>query len=97
MPVTISAKKKLRQDLKRTAQNKHLEKLVRNAIKKARKSPTDKTISAAISLADKAVKKHIFHKNKVARIKASLTKLIKGKTKLATKTKTTTSTKKKKA
>lgn len=83
MPVIKSAKKKLRQDQKRTAQNNHLETLVKRAFKKALKTPSEKTVNAAISLADKAAKKNIFHKNKAARMKSTLAKLLKSKVKRA--------------
>ncbi len=76
MPIIKSAKKKLRKDKKRTAQNEGIKNTLRDTIKKARKSPTDKTVKAAVSLADKAAKRHILHKNKAAHIKAVLSKLL---------------------
>lgn len=80
MPVIKSAKKKLRQDKKRTIQNKKFRESVQLAIKKAKKAPAEKTIREAISFADKAGKKNIFHRNKVARVKAALAKLLGKKT-----------------
>lgn len=88
MPVTKSAKKKLRQDKKRTLENRKVKNLLRDAIKKARKNPAEKNIIQATKLIDKAVKKYIIHKNKAARLKSSLSKLT------AKKNKTTPSTKK---
>ena len=79
MPVIKSAKKKLRQDKKRTALNKKLKNLFEKLVKLAKKSPTDKNIKSAISATDKAAKKNIIHKNKAARIKSSLSKLMKTK------------------
>ncbi len=75
MPVTKSAKKKLRQDKKRTLENKKVKNLLRVAIKKGRKNPSEKNIVQATKLIDKAVKKYIIHKNKAARLKSSLSKL----------------------
>lgn len=83
MPVIKSAKKKLRKDIKRTKENKKLKIQAVAALKKARKSPTEKIVREAFSLVDKAAKKNIFHKNKAARIKSTLAKLLKGKTKPA--------------
>lgn len=79
MPVIKSAKKKLRQDRKRTELNKKLEDLFKKLIKQAKNSPTEKNIKMAISAVDKAAKKNIIHKNKAARLKSSLSKLAKTK------------------
>lgn len=78
MPVIKSAKKKLRQDKKRTIRNAKQETMLKDAIKAAKKSPSLKTVQKATSLADKAAKKFIIHKNKAARLKSSLSKLIGG-------------------
>lgn len=75
MPVTKSAKKKLRQDLKRTQVNKKQENELRMLVKKASKTPSEKTIRDAVSAVDKAVKNNLLHKNKAARMKSSLSKL----------------------
>ena len=77
MPVTKSAKKKLRQDKKRTLENKKLKKRLSGLIKKAKKTKTEKAIKDATKMADLAAKKDIIHKNKAARIKSQLSKLIK--------------------
>ena len=66
MPVTKSARKKLRKDKKRELRNKKLKNLLKKSIKEAKRE--------TISLADKAAKKNIIHKNKAARIKSSLAK-----------------------
>lgn len=78
MPVIKSAKKKLQQDKKRTTRNAKQETALKDAIKAAKKSPSVKTVSVATSLADKAAKRHIVHKNKASRIKSALSKLIGG-------------------
>ena len=76
MPVTKSAKKKLRQDKEREVTNDVYRNLLKKLLKKARMSKSPKDIIKAISHADKASKKHIIHKNKASRIKASLSHLI---------------------
>lgn len=77
MPVIKSAQKKLRKDKKRTKENKKLKNNFKYAFKKTLENPTQKTIIQAVSLADKMAKKKIIHKNKAARIKSKLSKLIK--------------------
>lgn len=94
MPVIKSAKKKLRQDKKRTARNKNIRELLRDVLKKARKNPSEKTIQAAIKTTDKAAKAHIIHKNKAARLKSSLSKLFGKKANPVSKSKSIKKTKK---
>lgn len=75
MPVIKSAKKKLRADKKRTIQNKGIKILVKEMVKKAKASKSEKAIREAVVAIDKAAKKNIFHKNKAARFKSVLAKL----------------------
>ena len=77
MPVIKSAQKKLRKDRNRTKRNKDFSELLKSGLKKVKKLPTEKTIKDAVILVDKAVKKNLIHKNKAARIKSRLSKLIK--------------------
>lgn len=83
MPVTKSAKRALRGSKTKESINKLMVSKLEGAIRSARKSKTSAKIMAATSLADKAAKKHVIHKNKAARIKSQLSKLLpkKGKTK----------------
>lgn len=74
MPVITSAIKKLRQDRKREKENDAIRYKVGQAIRAAEKVKSDKKISEAFSLIDKAAKKHLIHKNKAARMKSSLVK-----------------------
>jgi small subunit ribosomal protein S20 len=76
MPVTRGAKKKLRQDIKRTRSNFIAKKATALAVKNYKKSPTEKNLTKAYSALDLAVKKNIFHKNKANRLKSRLSKLI---------------------
>lgn len=80
MPVIKSAIKKLRQDKKREKRNSILENKLKDLVKKVKKNPTEKLLKEVFSLADKAAKNHIIHKNKAARIKSSIAKLSKKKT-----------------
>lgn len=76
MPVIKSAKKKLRQDKKRTIARAKTETVLKDAVKKATASVSQKTVSHAVSLLDKAAKKHIIHANRAARIKSRLAHLL---------------------
>jgi small subunit ribosomal protein S20 len=79
MPIIQSAKKKLRQDIKRTAQNSRTKRNLKETVKTAKKNPDTKTISEAYSEIDTAVKKKVIHKNKAARLKSQLVKRVNGK------------------
>lgn len=85
MPVIKSAKKKLKQDKKRTIERAKVEAVVKDAIRNAVAAKTVKAVRDAVSMIDKAAKKHIFHKNRAARIKSRLAHLLspKGTTKTA--------------
>ena len=77
MPVIKSAIKKQRQDKVTEKRNDIFRKNLSDAIKKAGKTKVAKDIVAAISLVDKSVKKNLTHKNKAARVKSRLSKLVK--------------------
>lgn len=74
MPVIKSAIKKLRKDKVREKENDAFRTKLESVVRTAKKTKTDKAISAAFSLIDKAAKKRILHQNKAARMKASLVK-----------------------
>ncbi|MDO8657189.1 MAG: 30S ribosomal protein S20 [Candidatus Levybacteria bacterium] len=76
MPVIRSARKKLKVDRKRESANKKIEASIEIVIKKAQKSPTEESVRNAFKAIDKGAKKNIFHKNKAARLKSKLSKLI---------------------
>jgi small subunit ribosomal protein S20 len=74
MPVLKHAKKKLRQDVRRTRDNKRVKTLFKALVKKARVTKSDDTLSSAYQAIDKAAKQNIIHPNKAARLKSSLVK-----------------------
>ena len=74
MPVTKSAKKKLKQDKKRELRNQKLKKILKNSIKVAKKKLTEENLRKAFKAIDKAAKANIIHSNKAARIKSNLSK-----------------------
>lgn len=78
MPVIKSAKKKLRADKKREKNNNEWRNLLKKVVKTARKTHTRENITKATKIIDKLAKKHLIHKNKAARLKSGISKLIKG-------------------
>lgn len=81
MPVTKTAKRALRVSQRKAKVNQTILKKMEIAIRLAKKTLKEVDITKAISLADKAAKKKFIHKNKAARIKSTLSKLIKAKRK----------------
>lgn len=79
MPIIKSAKKKLRVDKRRTAVNKVYRKKMQQALKEARIKKTKKTVKLAGQALDMAAKKRVIHKNKAARLKSRLVRLVKSK------------------
>lgn len=76
MPVIKSAKKKLRQDKKRTLRNRALKTQVKDLLKKALKEKSATSLNAFFKATDKATKNHVLHKNKAARLKSRVSKLL---------------------
>ncbi len=74
MPILKHAKKKLKQDKKRTLRNKKIKDTFKSLVKKAKVEKAPEAVSKAFSALDKAAKKNILDKNKVARMKSALTK-----------------------
>ncbi|KKU12259.1 MAG: 30S ribosomal protein S20 [Candidatus Woesebacteria bacterium GW2011_GWA1_45_8] len=76
MPVTKTAKRALRGSARKSDINKLIVTRLEIAVRKAKKSKSADKILAAISLADITAKKRAVHKNKAARIKSALSKLL---------------------
>jgi len=76
MPVTKSAKKALRKDQRRAVINKLRKKITKEAIKTFKKTLSEKDFEKAVSLVDRLAKNKVIHKNKAARLKSRLTKLL---------------------
>lgn len=76
MPIIQSAIKKVRKDKLRTARNKKREFALKSLIKKVRTTKSAKDLQAVFSALDKAAKVHLIHKNKSARLKSRLSKLV---------------------
>ena len=79
MPVTKTAKRALRGSAQKKEVNDALRTKLDVSMRIARRKPTKASVSTVFSLSDRAVKKHIIHKNKAARLKSAFSKLIAGK------------------
>lgn len=78
MPLLSNAKKALRVAKRKTVVNSRIRSRVKTSLDSAKKSATAQTLSTAFSNLDKAVKGKLLHKNKVARLKSQLSKLVSG-------------------
>lgn len=76
MPITKSALKALRQADRRTETNRPIRSRVKTSIDKLNASKTPDALSTAFSAIDKALKRNLMHRNKAARLKSKLSKLI---------------------
>ena len=81
MPVTKTAKRALKSSKNKEEVNKLIASNLDIAIRIAEDKKSQASVRNAISLADRAAKKNLIHKNKAARIKHKLSKLVKPKTK----------------
>jgi small subunit ribosomal protein S20 len=77
MPVTKTAKRALRVSKRKATVNSVLRSRLEISLRQAKRSKAKKDIVAATSLADRAAKKKLIHKNKASRIKSSLSRLTK--------------------
>lgn len=76
MPIIKRAIKKLRHDRKRTMETTRVYTALQKLVKSTRKKPTQASLTKVFRALDKAAKTHVIHKNKAARLKARLSKLL---------------------
>jgi ribosomal protein S20 len=76
MPILANAKKALRVSKKKAANNRRTKSLMKTFVDKVLKTPTAASLSEAFSQVDKAVKKNVIHRNKAARVKSRLSKIL---------------------
>lgn len=83
MPITASAKKALRQSIKRRAKNLEHSNAYKSAVKELKKlasagqtKETQNLLAKAYKAIDKAAKTGVIKKNKAARLKSSASRLI---------------------
>lgn len=79
MPNIKSAKKKMRQDVERTSRNNthrgNIDGVLRSATKGVKTKKED-FVKKAYATIDKAAKKNVIHKNKAARLKKRVSRLV---------------------
>ena len=76
MPITRTAKKNLRQSIRKKAVNDVRKKAMRDAVKEVKKEMTPGNLSTAYKQLDKAAKKNSIHKNRASRLKSRLAKRV---------------------
>jgi len=76
MPVTKTAKRALRSSKRKEAVNKKIVSSLEAALRVAKRGKKPGDIAKASSLADRAAKKKLIHRNKAARMKSGLSKLL---------------------
>ncbi|MBP7876251.1 30S ribosomal protein S20 [Candidatus Woesebacteria bacterium] len=76
MPILANAKKALRSSKRKQVMNNRTRSRLRTMIDGCRTAPTLETLGKAFSSIDIAIKNHIIHDNKGARLKRQLSRLI---------------------
>lgn len=76
MPVTKQAIKKVRQDRRKTVYNLRRKRTYKEAVSALRKNPTAEGLVKAYKALDLAAKTNVIHKNKAARLKSRLARLV---------------------
>lgn len=76
MPILKNAKKALRVSRRKTVVNRRVKSIVATFVEKMRQEPSIVNLQAAFSAIDTAAKRNIFHRNKAARHKSQLAKLL---------------------
>ena len=79
MPISLSAKKSLRKSLTNHRDNVLFKNKIKLLVKKFLAKPSAELLQQVYSILDKSVKKGIFHKNKIARLKSNYSKKVKEK------------------
>jgi len=74
MPITKSAKKKVRVDEKRTQVNYRVRRTYKAAVKEAIEKKDEASLTNAYSKLDMAAKRNVIHRNKANRLKSQLAK-----------------------
>lgn len=75
MPILKNAQKALRSSLAKAETNRRVKSQVKTALDMVKVKADAKTTAQAFSSLDKALKRNIYTKNKVARIKSQISKL----------------------
>ena len=79
MPILKNAQKALRVSKRKAVFNRRSKSRMKTAIDRVKKTPSKINLALAFSAVDRAVKKNIIHKNKAARMKSKISKLLENK------------------
>lgn len=79
MPILKNAKKALRASQAKAVFNLRVKSILKTMVTKMTKMPSVENLQSAFSAVDKAVKRNLVHKNKAARVKSQLSKLLSSK------------------
>ena len=77
MPITSSATKKMKRDVRKRALNLEKKIVLKKVIKAAKAEPTVENVKIAQKAIDKSAKLNLMHKNRAARLKSKLSKQVK--------------------
>lgn len=75
MPLLRNAKKALRASAAKAEINRQVKSRVKTALDAVKAQPTAENMATAFSSLDKALKRNLFHANKVARLKSQISRL----------------------
>lgn len=76
MPLLKNAKKALRSSKRKAIVNSRVKSRMKTAMDAVKASASQETVSEAYSRIDRAVKQNLIHKNKAARLKSQVSKLV---------------------
>lgn len=76
MPLLKHAKKALRASARKTEFNKQVKSRIKTEVALMKGQPDNNQLGKAFSAIDKALKRHLLHRNKAARMKAQLSRLL---------------------
>lgn len=79
MPILKNAQKALRVSKRKAVFNRRSKSRMKTAMDRVKKTPSKINLALAFSAVDRAVKKNIIHKNKAARMKSKISKLLENK------------------
>lgn len=76
MPILHNAQKALRSSERKAVVNRRVKAQLKTALDQVKKEPSTESMSTAFSRIDKAIRRHLVHRNKAARLKSQLSKLV---------------------
>lgn len=74
MPLLHNAQKALRSSQAKAVINRRIKSQVKTSMDAVKAKPGSETVSAAFAALDRAAKRGLFHRNKVARLKSQLSR-----------------------